>query len=92
MQNELILEFPTKSMPSGFCAAAILDHWRSARDRTGDSASPTLGLNACVPRGRRRDGAPPVLCHCSPASGHERVTELTHIPPLPHKLGGVGEC
>src|SRR5258706_1508156 len=26
-QNELILEFPTKSMPLGFRAAAILDHW-----------------------------------------------------------------
>lgn len=25
--NELILEFPTKSMRSGFRAAAILDHW-----------------------------------------------------------------
>jgi hypothetical protein len=28
MQNELTLEFPTKSMPSGFPAAAILDHRR----------------------------------------------------------------
>jgi hypothetical protein len=28
--NELILEFPTKSMPSGFRATPILDHWHSA--------------------------------------------------------------
>jgi len=27
LQNELILEFPTKSTPSGFRAAAIMDHW-----------------------------------------------------------------
>jgi hypothetical protein len=44
--NELILELPTKSMPYGFRAAAILRSLAKVRDRTGGAG----GARACGER------------------------------------------
>jgi hypothetical protein len=65
-ENELILELPTKSMPSGFRAAAIMGSLATVRDRTGGAGGARArGKDIGVTSLSRRWGA--MRCaYCAP--------------------------